>query len=81
MLPAKDGFAAADSGTACLVLGRHTATGGEMGRFRDEGSNSWVGQMTVGDCWGPWDPWECKVVDDPYKAPLTSVPTPTPSRS
>ncbi|MCX5060383.1 protein kinase [Streptomyces sp. NBC_00452] len=70
VLPTRDGFAAAGSGTACLVLGRHTAIGGEVGRFRDEGSNLWVGQMSVGDC------WDYKEVDDGYKAPLTDCAKP-----
>ncbi|MEU6139954.1 protein kinase [Streptomyces sp. NPDC047081] len=65
VLPTKEGFAAAKGGTACLVLGRHAAIGGEVGRFRDEGSDLWVGQMSVGDC------WVYKEVGDRYKAPLT----------
>jgi hypothetical protein len=65
VVPTKEGFGAADSGTACLVLGRHAAIGGEVGSFRDAGSNLWVGQMSVGDC------WEYVEVDDGYKAPLT----------
>ncbi|MGI5456658.1 serine/threonine-protein kinase [Streptomyces sp. CA-249302] len=65
VLPTKEGFAAAKGGTACLVLGRHAAIGGEVGRFRDEGSDLWVGQMSVGDC------WVYKQVGDKYKAPLT----------
>ena len=64
VLPTKQGFAAADSGTACLVLGRHTAIGGGVGRFRDEGANLSVGQMGVGDC------WDYKEVDDIVKARL-----------
>ncbi|GAA4062438.1 serine/threonine-protein kinase [Streptomyces shaanxiensis] len=51
VVPTKNGFTAANSGTACLVLGRHAAIGGEVGRFRDDGENLWVGQMSVGDCW------------------------------
>ncbi len=39
--PTKDGFGAAKGGTACLVLGRHVAIGGEVGRFRDAGVNLW----------------------------------------
>ncbi|MFE7171109.1 protein kinase [Streptomyces sp. NPDC057616] len=70
VLPTKEGFAAADSGTPCLVLGRHAAIGGEVGRFRDEGSNLWVGQMSVGDC------WDYKEVQDGYKAPLTDCSKP-----
>ncbi|MFF2130219.1 protein kinase [Streptomyces olivochromogenes] len=49
--PTKDGFGAAKGGTACLVLGRHVAIGGEVGRFRDAGVNLWPTQMGTGDCW------------------------------
>ncbi|MFI6563663.1 serine/threonine-protein kinase [Streptomyces sp. NPDC050534] len=70
VLPTREGFAAAGSGTPCLVLGRHAAIGGEVGRFRDEGSNLWVGQMSVGDC------WDYKEVQDGYKAPLTDCAKP-----
>ncbi|MEU3793765.1 protein kinase [Streptomyces fructofermentans] len=63
--PTRRGFDAAGGATACLVLGRHAAIGGEVGRFRDEGTELWVGQMSVGDC------WVYKEVDDGYKAPLT----------
>ncbi|MEU6259258.1 protein kinase [Streptomyces sp. NPDC047043] len=70
VLPTKQGFAAAESGTACLVLGRHAAIGGEVGRFRDSGTDLWVGQMSVGDC------WDYKEVDDGYKAPLTDCANP-----
>ncbi|MFK0025242.1 septum formation family protein [Streptomyces sp. NPDC090798] len=51
VVPAKDGFGAAKGGTACLVLGRHVAIGGEVGRFRDAGVNLWPTQMGTGDCW------------------------------
>ncbi|MFF4259528.1 protein kinase [Streptomyces sp. NPDC001663] len=70
VLPTKQGFAAAESGTACLVLGRHAAIGGEVGRFRDSGTDLWVGQMSVGDC------WDYKELDDGYKAPLTDCAKP-----
>jgi hypothetical protein len=70
VVPTKEGFAAADSGTACLVLGRHAAIGGEVGSFRDMGSNLWVGQMSVGDC------WEYVEVENGYKAPLTDCAEP-----
>ncbi|MFB8129800.1 serine/threonine-protein kinase [Streptomyces mirabilis] len=49
--PTKDGFGAAKGGTACLVLGRHVAIGGEVGRFRDAGVTLWPTQMGTGDCW------------------------------
>lgn len=49
--PTKDGFDAAKGGTPCLVLGRHVAIGGEVGRFRDTGVNLWPTQMSIGDCW------------------------------
>ncbi|MCX5332490.1 serine/threonine-protein kinase [Streptomyces sp. NBC_00140] len=65
VVPTKEGFTVANSGTACLVLGRHAAIGGEVGRFRDEGANLWVGQMSVGDC------WIYEEGDDGYNAPLT----------
>ncbi|MEU9173063.1 protein kinase [Streptomyces sp. NPDC048420] len=65
VLPTEEGFGAAGSGTACLVLGRHAAIGGEVGRFRDLGTDLWVGQMSVGDC------WVYQQLDDGYKAPLT----------
>ncbi len=70
VLPTKQGFTAADSGTACLVLGRHAAIGGEVGRFRDEGEDLWVGQMSVGDC------WVYEEQDDGYNAPLTDCAEP-----
>lgn len=65
VVPTKEGFTEANSGTACLVLGRHAAIGGEVGRFRDEGSNLWVGQMSIGDC------WLYEEQEDGYNAPLT----------
>lgn len=65
VVPTEEGFGAAGSGTACLVLGRHAAIGGEVGRFRDPGTDLWVGQMSVGDC------WVYQQLDDGYKAPLT----------
>ncbi|MEU9188244.1 protein kinase [Streptomyces sp. NPDC048484] len=65
VLPTKRGFEAADGGTACLVLGRHAAIGGEVGRFRDDGTKLWVGQMSIGDC------WVLKELEDTYEAPLT----------
>ncbi|MFH8699142.1 serine/threonine-protein kinase [Streptomyces chartreusis] len=64
VVPTQQGFAAADSGTACLVLGRHAAIGGEVGGFRDDGENLWVGQMSVGDC------WIYEEESDGYNAPL-----------
>ncbi|QWA23517.1 septum formation family protein [Streptomyces sp. JCM17656] len=64
VVPTRQGFAAADSGTACLVLGRHAAIGGEVGGFRDDGENLWVGQMSVGDC------WIYEEEGDGYNAPL-----------
>ncbi|MER5292083.1 protein kinase [Streptomyces pharetrae] len=51
VVPTREGFDAAGGGTACLVLGRHAAIGGEVGHFRDRGTDLWVGQMSVGDCW------------------------------
>jgi hypothetical protein len=65
VVPTEEGFRAAGSGTACLVLGRHAAIGGEVGRFRDLGTDLWVGQMSVGDC------WVYQQLDDCYRAPLT----------
>lgn len=70
VVPTKEGFTVANSGTACLVLGRHAAIGGEVGRFRDEGANLWVGQMSVGDC------WIYEEGDDGYNAPLTDCAKP-----
>ncbi|MES5819623.1 serine/threonine-protein kinase [Streptomyces sp. RG80] len=70
VVPTKEGFTTANSGTACLVLGRHAAIGGEVGRFRDEGSNLWVGQMSVGDC------WVYEEEEDGYNAPLTDCAKP-----
>ncbi|MEU6352925.1 protein kinase [Streptomyces sp. NPDC047072] len=70
VVPTKEGFAAADSGTACLVLGRHAAIGGEVGRFRDQGTDLWVGQMSIGDCWIYQD------TDDSYKSLLTECSKP-----
>ncbi|MFF3328936.1 protein kinase [Streptomyces sp. NPDC002888] len=70
VVPTKEGFTAANSGTACLVLGRHAAIGGEVGRFRDAGTSLWVGQMSVGDC------WVYEELDDGYKAPLTDCAEP-----
>ncbi|MFG2370419.1 septum formation family protein [Streptomyces sp. NPDC048504] len=51
LTPTEAGFRAAGSGTACLVLGRHVPIGGEIGRFRNTGSNVWTTEMSVGDCW------------------------------
>lgn len=70
VLPTEAGFDAAGGGTACLVLGRHAAIGGEVGRFRDLGTDLWVGQMSVGDC------WVYQQLDDSYKAPLTDCAKP-----
>ncbi|MFE0252108.1 hypothetical protein [Streptomyces sp. NPDC059010] len=56
--------------TPCLVLGRHAATGGEVGRFRDDGENLWVGQMSVGDCWVYVEQMERTEQEDGYNAPL-----------
>ncbi|AIR99680.1 serine/threonine-protein kinase [Streptomyces glaucescens] len=70
VLPTREGFDAAGGGTACLVLGRHAAIGGEVGRFRDSGTDLWVGQMSVGDC------WIYKDLDDGYEAPLTDCAEP-----
>ncbi|MFJ8108752.1 septum formation family protein [Streptomyces sp. NPDC096132] len=70
VVPTQDGFDAANSGTACLVLGRHAAIGGEVGRFRQAGLDLWVGQMSVGDCWIYED------LDDGYKALLTDCAEP-----
>ncbi|MFE6178372.1 serine/threonine-protein kinase [Streptomyces sp. NPDC056464] len=70
VVPTKDGFAATGSGTACLVLGRHAAIGGEVGRFRDDGENLWVGQMSVGDC------WVYEEQEDGYNAPLINCSEP-----
>ncbi|MGW0335621.1 protein kinase domain-containing protein [Streptomyces sp. NPDC003011] len=65
VVPTPEGFTEAGGGTACLVLGRHAAIGGEVGRFRDAGTDLWVGQMSVGDC------WTYEELDDGYQAPLT----------
>ncbi|WP_409470540.1 serine/threonine-protein kinase [Streptomyces sp. HC307] len=70
VVPTEEGFTAAGSGTACLVLGRHAAIGGEVGRFRDAGTDLWVGQMSIGDC------WTYKELDDGYEAPLTDCDKP-----
>jgi len=70
VVPTEEGFRAAGGGTACLVLGRHAAIGGEVGRFRDPGTDLWVGQMSVGDC------WVYQQLDDGYKAPLTDCSKP-----
>jgi hypothetical protein len=70
VVPTREGFTAAGGGTACLVLGRHAAIGGEVGRFRDAGTDLWVGQMSIGDC------WDYEEVDDGYKAPLTECAEP-----
>ncbi|MEV5312917.1 protein kinase [Streptomyces sp. NPDC052610] len=70
VLPTREGFAEADGGTACLVLGRHAAIGGEVGRFRDTGTDLWVGQMSVGDC------WDYESLDDGYRAPLVDCAEP-----
>ncbi|MGW3726206.1 septum formation family protein, partial [Streptomyces sp. NPDC000851] len=70
VVPTEEGFTAAGSGTACLVLGRHAAIGGEVGRFRDAGTDLWVGQMSIGDC------WTYKELDDGYEAPLADCDKP-----
>ncbi|WP_416983492.1 protein kinase domain-containing protein [Streptomyces sp. T028] len=71
VVPTRDGFEAADGGTACLVLGRHAAIGGEVGRFRDAGVDLWVGQMSVGDCWIYED-----IEEGSYKSLLTDCAKP-----
>ncbi|MER5178921.1 protein kinase [Streptomyces sp. NPDC002896] len=68
--PAKDGFVAAGGGTVCLVLGRHVPIGGEVGKFRDAGTNLWVSQMSMGDCWNYVEE------KDTYKAPLVDCAQP-----
>ena len=70
VVPTRDGFDAAHGGTACLVLGRHAAIGGEVGRFRDAGIDLWVGQMSLGDCWIYED------LEDGYKSLLTDCARP-----
>ncbi|MFD3498829.1 protein kinase [Streptomyces sp. NPDC058678] len=70
VVPTEEGFTAAGGGTACLVLGRHAAIGGEVGRFRDAGTDLWVGQMSVGDC------WDYEEQEDSYNAPLTDCAKP-----
>ncbi|MFG2130619.1 serine/threonine-protein kinase [Streptomyces sp. NPDC048751] len=70
VVPTKEGFTAANGGTACLVLGRHAAIGGEVGRFRDAGTSLWVGQMSIGDC------WVYEELDEGYKAALTDCAKP-----
>ncbi len=70
VVPTAEGFTAAGGGTACLVLGRHAAIGGEVGRFRDAGTDLWVGQMSVGDCWA------YEEQEDSYNAPLTDCAKP-----
>ncbi|MEU1183866.1 protein kinase [Streptomyces sp. NPDC005820] len=70
VVPTRDGFGAAESGTPCLVLGRHVAIGGEVGRFRDAGVDLWVGQMSVGDCWIYED------LEEGYKSLLTDCAKP-----
>jgi hypothetical protein len=70
VVPTQEGFTAAGGGTACLVLGRHAAIGGEVGRFRDAGTDLWVGQMSVGDC------WVYEEQEDSYNAPLTDCANP-----
>ncbi|WP_406494416.1 protein kinase domain-containing protein [Streptomyces sp. NBC_01604] len=70
VVPTEEGFTAAGGGTACLVLGRHAAIGGEVGRFRDAGTDLWVGQMSVGDC------WVYEEQEDSYNAPLTDCAKP-----
>ncbi|MFE1796286.1 protein kinase [Streptomyces sp. NPDC059517] len=49
--PTERGFEKAEARTACLVLGRHAAIGGAVGRFREVGSELLPGQMVDGDCW------------------------------
>nr|WP_324612195.1 septum formation family protein [Streptomyces sp. MMG1533] len=70
VVPTAEGFTVAGGGTACLVLGRHAAIGGEVGRFRDAGTDLWVGQMSVGDC------WVYEEQEDSYNAPLTDCAKP-----
>lgn len=70
VVPTQEGFTVADGGTACLVLGRPAATGGEVGRLRDMGTDLRVGRMSVGDCWIHED------LDNGHQAPLTDYATP-----
>ncbi|WP_211294877.1 septum formation family protein, partial [Streptomyces glaucescens] len=70
VVPTREGFDAAGGGTACLVLGRHAAIGGEVGHFRGRGTDLWVGQMSVGDC------WVYKDLKDGYESLLTDCAEP-----
>ncbi|MFD6287141.1 protein kinase [Streptomyces sp. NPDC060205] len=63
--PTERGFEKAEARTACLVLGRHAAIGGAVGRFREEGSELFTGQMVDGDC------WNVQMEKEFYRAALT----------
>ncbi|MDG4861978.1 septum formation family protein, partial [Streptomyces sp. T-3] len=73
VVPSEEGFTEAGGATACLVVGRHAAIGGEVGRFRDAGINLTVSQMTVGDC---WNYSADKENDEYYYAPMTDCANP-----
>ncbi|MFF0744241.1 protein kinase [Streptomyces sp. NPDC004111] len=51
LIPTAQGFDRAGGEVVCLVLGRHTGIGSEVGRFRDIGLDLPVPAMAVGDCW------------------------------
>ncbi|OKI02458.1 hypothetical protein A6A06_15585 [Streptomyces sp. CB02923] len=51
VVPTAQGFEAAGRRAACLVVSRHTPLNGEVGRFRDQGTDLYLQQMSVGDCW------------------------------
>jgi serine/threonine protein kinase len=70
LTPAKDRFQASGGGTPCLVLGRHVPIGGEVGNFRDSGTDLWVSQMSIGDCWTYIEE------KDTYRAPLVDCAKP-----
>jgi hypothetical protein len=72
VVPTERGFEKAGGGTACLVLGRHAPIRGEVGRFRDAGTDLWVAQMGIEDCFD----WTEDEAAETYSTPLTDCSEP-----
>ncbi|MFI0978397.1 serine/threonine-protein kinase [Streptomyces sp. NPDC021093] len=70
LIPTAQGFDTAGGQVVCLVLGRSTGIGSEVGRFRDTGLDLPVSGMAVGDC------WTYKQLKDTWAALLTDCANP-----
>ncbi|MFE7119724.1 septum formation family protein, partial [Streptomyces sp. NPDC057654] len=51
LVPTDEGFARTDGSAACLAAAKHGSFGGEVGPFRDDGSQLNPAQAAIGDCW------------------------------